>query len=131
MREGLLGDGRAADLHALGVAHELRRRVERRGEALPRQDGGREAARGRLSVGAGDLHALEREVGVAELGEHVLHGLEQGLDPEAQRPVQDVERLVVRNLRNLERQLVHSVSLATSSLAYLGAYLGYLGTGPF
>ena len=122
--EGLLGDRRARYLHALRVAHELGRGVERRAQPLAGQDGGRVAGGRRLAVGPGDLHALEGKVRVAELREHVLHGLEQRLDAKPERPAHDGERLVVRNLRNLKRQLIHEISLVAplvGAWAYPGA----------
>ena len=107
MGEGGLADGVAPDLHALGVADELRRGVERHGKALARQDGGGEARGGRLAVGAGYLDAVIAEVGVAQLGKHVLDGLQHGADAKAQRRVELLQCLVIREVRDLEGNPVH------------------------
>ena len=96
--ELLLADGPSVDLHALGVAHQLGAGVERRTVALPHEDGGSEARGRRLAIGARHLDAVEGEVGVTQLGEHVLDRLEHGADAKPENVVQDVEGLLVGDL---------------------------------
>ena len=105
-REPLLGDGRALDLHALGVRDELGARVERRAIALRHEDGGG-VARGRgLAVGAGDLDRLEAAVGISQLVQHVLDGLEQGANAELEHIVENGERALVRERGDFEGNAV-------------------------
>ena len=80
--------------------------VSRKDVALGTQDGRRIARGRRLAVGAGNLQRLEAEVGVAQLGQHVLDRLEHGADAKAQRRVQAVQRLVIRPGRNLKGKCV-------------------------
>ena len=106
-REAPLAHGTAHDLHALREAHELGRGVEGDALALPHEDRGG-IARGRgLAVGARDLDALEVVIRIAELREHVLDTLEQGLDAELLGGVKPLHRLVEGVGGNLERNLIH------------------------
>ena len=107
-RKALLTHGPAHELHALRKAHELWRGVEGDALALPHEDRGG-IARGRgLAVGACDLDALEVVIRIAELREHVLDGLEHGLDAELLGGVKPLHRPLEGVGGNLERNLVHS-----------------------
>ena len=80
MSKGSLRDGRAVDLHTLGIANELRRRVQSGLEALSLEQGCRIPGGRRFAVGTCNLDTLKAEVRIAQLFEHVLHALQQGLN---------------------------------------------------
>ena len=56
----------------------------------------------KVSMRARNLDAVEGEVGVAQLGEHVLDRLKHGADAEPQDLMQDVQRLLVGELGDVE-----------------------------
>ena len=80
MSKGSLRDGRAIDLHALGIADELRRRIESGLETFSLEQSCSVSGRRRFAVGACNLNTLEAKVRVAQLFEHILHALQQGLN---------------------------------------------------
>ena len=102
-----LAHGMARHLHALRHAHELRGGVKGDAKPLSPKDRRREARGRGLAVCARYLHALEALVGVAQLGEHVLHALEHGLDAKALRGGKARHRVRVAYGRYLEGNLVH------------------------
>jgi len=75
-----LRDGRAVDLHALGIADEFGRRVQSGLETLSLEQGCSVSRGRRFAVSARNLNTFEEKVWVAQLFEHVLHALQQGLD---------------------------------------------------
>ena len=80
MSKGNLRDRCAVDLHALGIADELRRCVQSGLETLSLEQGCRIPGGRRFAVSACNLDALKAEVRIAQLFEHVFHALQQGLD---------------------------------------------------
>ena len=80
MSKGFLRNRYAVDLHALGIADELRRCVQSGLEALSLEQGRRIPGGRRFAVGACNLNTLEAKVRVAQLFEHVFYTLQQGLD---------------------------------------------------
>ena len=75
MSKSSLRDGRAIDLHALGIADELGRRVKSGLETLSLEQGCRIPGGRRFPVSACNLDALKTEVRIAQLFEHVFHTL--------------------------------------------------------
>ena len=65
------------NLHALGIANKLRRRIQRSLEPLAAKDGSRKT-RGRcLAIGTGNLNAIEILVRTSQLIEHIDNRLKQ------------------------------------------------------
>ena len=65
------------NLHALGITHQLRRRIQRRLEPLATQDSSRETRRRSLTIRTGNLNAIEILIGTPQLIEHIDNRLEQ------------------------------------------------------
>ena len=80
MRKGFLRDGCAVNLHTLGIADEFGRCVQSGLETLSLEQGCSVSGGRRFTVGACNLNALEAEVRIAQLFEHVFHALQQGLN---------------------------------------------------
>ena len=75
MSKSRLRDGRAIDLHALGIADELRRCVQSGLETLSLEQGCSVSGGRRFAVGTCNLDTLKAEIRVAQLFEHVFHAL--------------------------------------------------------
>ena len=80
MSKGCLRDGRAIDLHTLGIADELGRRVKGGLETLSLEQGCSVSGGRRFAVGTCNLDALKAEIRVAQLFEHIFYALQQGLN---------------------------------------------------
>ena len=80
MSKGSLRDGRAIDLHALGIADELRRCVQSGLETLSLEQSCSVSRGRRFAVSTCNLDALKAEIRIAQLFEHVFHALQQGLN---------------------------------------------------
>ena len=65
------------DLHALGIAHQLRRRIQRGLEPLAAKDSSRKTRGRSLAIGTGNLNAIEILIRTAQLIEHINNRLKQ------------------------------------------------------
>ena len=73
----LIAHNAPIDLHALGIAHQLRRRIQRGLEPLAPKDGSRKTRGRSLAIGTGNLNAIEIFVGTSQLIEHIDNRLKQ------------------------------------------------------
>ena len=65
------------NLHALGIAHKLRRRIQRSLKPLATKNGSRKTRRRSLAIGTSDLNAIKILVGTPQLIEHINDRLQQ------------------------------------------------------
>ena len=68
-----VGDGLAVDANALVEAHQMRRRVQPGLVPGDTQDGRQRRRSGTFAVGAGNEHAGETPLGMAERFQHLAH----------------------------------------------------------
>ena len=80
MSKGSLRDGCAVNLHTLGIADELGRRVKGGLETLSFEQGCSVSRGRRFAVGTCNLDTLKAEIRVVQLFEHVFHALQQRLN---------------------------------------------------
>ena len=73
----LIAHNAPIDLHALGIAHQLRRRIQRGLKPLAAKNGGRKTRGRSLAIGTGNLNAIEILVRTPQLLEHIDNRLEQ------------------------------------------------------
>ena len=75
--KGLVAHNASIDLHALGIAHQLRRRIQRGLEPLAAKNGSRKTRSRSLAIGAGNLDAIEILVRTPQLIKHIDNRLKQ------------------------------------------------------
>ena len=75
--KGLVAHNAPVNLHALGVTHKLRRRIQRRLKPLTTQDGSRKTRGRSLAIGTGNLDAIEILIRTPQLIEHIDNRLKQ------------------------------------------------------
>ena len=73
----LIAHNTPIDLHALGIAHQLRRRIQRGLEPLAAKDSSRKTRSRSLTIGTGNLNAIKVLVRTPQLIEHIDNRLEQ------------------------------------------------------
>ena len=73
----LIAHNTPIDLHALGIAHQLRRRIQRGLEPLAAKNGGRKTRGRSLAIGTGNLNAIKVLVRTPQLIEHIDNRLKQ------------------------------------------------------
>ena len=75
--KGLIAHDAPVDLHALGIANKLRRRIQRGLEPLAAKDSSRKTRGRSLAIGTGNLNAIEILVRTPKLIEHIDDRLKQ------------------------------------------------------
>ena len=75
--KGLVAHNAPVNLHALGIAHKLRRRIQRGLEPLTTKNGSRKTRCRSLAIGTGNLNAIEILVRTTKLIEHIDNRLKQ------------------------------------------------------
>ena len=75
--KGLVAHDASIDLHALGITHQLRRRIQRGFEPLAAKDSSRKTRSRSLAIGAGNLNAIKVLVRTSQLIEHIDNRLKQ------------------------------------------------------
>ena len=75
--KGFIAHNAPINLHALGIAHQLRRRIQRGLEPLAAKDGSRKTRGRSLAIGTGNLNAIEILVRTPQLIEHIDNRLKQ------------------------------------------------------
>ena len=73
----LIAHNAPVNLHALGIAHQLRRRIQRGLEPLAAKNSSRKTRSRSLAIGTGNLNAIEILVRTPQLIEHIDNRLEQ------------------------------------------------------
>ena len=73
----LVAHNAPVNLHALGIAHQLRRRIQRGLEPLAAKDSSRKTRSRSLAIGTGNLNAIEILVRTPQLIEHIDNRLKQ------------------------------------------------------
>ena len=77
MGKGLVAHDAPINLHALGIAHQLWRRIQRGFEPLTTKNGSRKTRSRSLAIGTGNLDAIEILVRTPQLIEHIDNRLKQ------------------------------------------------------
>ena len=77
MGKRLVAHDAPIDLHALGIAHQLRRRIQRGLEPLTTKNGSRKTRSRSLAIGTGNLNAIKILIRTPQLIEHIDNRLEQ------------------------------------------------------
>ena len=75
--KGLIAHDASIDLHALGIAHQLRRRIQRGLESLAAKNSSRKSRSRSLAIGTGNLNAIKVLVRTPQLIEHIDNRLKQ------------------------------------------------------
>ena len=75
--KGLIAHDAPIDLHALGIAHQLRRRIQRGLEPLTTKNGSRKTRCRSLAISTGNLNAIKIFVRTPQLIEHIDNRLKQ------------------------------------------------------
>ena len=73
----LVAHNAPVNLHALGIAHKLRRRIKRSLEPLAAKDSSRKTRRRSLAIGTGNLNAIKVLIRTPQLIEHIDNSLKQ------------------------------------------------------
>ena len=73
----LIAHDASIDLHTLGIAHQLRRRIQRGLEPLTTKNGSRKPRSRSLAISTGNLNAIEILVRTFQLIKHIDNRLEQ------------------------------------------------------
>ena len=108
MGKRLFRDGLAAYLHALVVAHKLRRRIEAAAETFCHKEPCRIACRRGLAIRAGNLDGTICLVRIMELFEHRRDRIQARRDAETERPLQGCKRLIIcRVLHSEGKRISH------------------------
>ena len=75
--KGLVAHDASIDLHALGIAHQLRRRIQRGLEPLTTKNGSRKTRSRSLAIGTSNLNAIKVLVRTPQLIKHIDNRLKQ------------------------------------------------------
>lgn len=75
--ECLIAHDASIDFHALGIAYQLWRRIQRGLEPLTMKNGSRKTRSRSLAIGTGDLNAIEILVRTSQLIKHIDNRLKQ------------------------------------------------------
>ena len=73
----LIAHDAPVNLHALGIANQLRRRIQRGLEPLTTKNGSRKTRSRSLAIGTGNLNAIKVLIRTPQLIEHIDNRLEQ------------------------------------------------------
>ena len=75
--KGLVAHNATANLHALGIANKLRRRIQRGLEPLAAKNGSRKTRSRSLAISTGNLNAIKILIRTPQIIEHIDNRLEQ------------------------------------------------------
>ena len=75
--KGIVAHNSPVNLHALGIAHQLRRRIQCGLEPLTTKNGSRKTRSRSLAIGTGNLNAIKILIRTPQLIEHIDNRLEQ------------------------------------------------------
>ena len=112
--KGLVTHNAPVNLHALGIAHQLRRRIQRGLEPLTTKNGSRKTRSRSLAIGTGNLNAIEILVRTPQLIEHIDNRLKQrpGIPRNPPRVSRQPNSLIKRKQLKRERNDIRPRTLS-------------------